>query len=173
MDMKINEYMNFYRNKENYVSYSLDNISFMSALKLLFLSFFHYVFSKSISATHIHNDWKRILESLHVAFVPQEQWNRIIKNALFIVQNSCFTYPCKSWIYPDNFFSGSPTYIVFLFFNARNCVSMIVNLYGIFHHFHNFVNYNHKLTHHYLIFSIFIVWVIVRVMMVVELGNDI
>lgn len=69
MNMKINEYMNFYRNKENYVSYSLDNISFMSALKLLFLSFFHNVFSKSISATHIPSDWKRILESLHVAFV--------------------------------------------------------------------------------------------------------
>lgn len=44
MDMKISEYMNFYMNKENYVSYSFDNISFMSALKLLFLSFFHYVF---------------------------------------------------------------------------------------------------------------------------------
>lgn len=37
----------------------------------------------------------------------------------------------------------------------------------------NFVNYKRKLIHHYLIFAIFIVLVIVRVMMVVELGNDI
>lgn len=93
MNIKMNEYMNLYRNKENYVSYFLENISFMSALKLLFLSFFHYVFSKSISATHIHNDWKRILESLHVAFVPQEQWNRIIKKYAIYCPKLLFYVP--------------------------------------------------------------------------------
>lgn len=85
--------MNVYSNKKNYVSYSLDNyISFMSALKFLFLSFFHYVFSKP-SATHIHSDWKRILESQHVAFVPKEQWNRIIQKYTIYCPKLLFYVP--------------------------------------------------------------------------------